>query len=536
MKSDRVFVLILITILFFNTCSTDKKNNDKGMTNTQSEEEKYRPSFHFTPQKNWMNDPNGMFFLNGQFHLYFQYHPESSVWGPMHWGHATSKDLIRWEEHPIALFPDDLGTIFSGSAVVDHLNTTGFGSLENPPIVAMYTNHDAKAEQKGSELFQTQSIAYSLDQGFTWTKFENNPVIQNPGIRDFRDPKVFWMESDKKWIMTLAAGQETQFYASTNLKEWTFLSAFGKGIGNHDGVWECPDLFPLKVKGTDTTKWVHLVSINPGGPNGGSATQYFVGDFDGFTFTVDPKFKKDLQKEHLFWTDFGKDNYAGVTFSNWKSTEGNPLFLGWMSNWQYANKVPTHSWRSAMTLARTLELIKTESSFRLQSSLPIDWNPFVSKKKQITDTKIEQEQTILSTNTIDLSSARIRVDIKNLDPNEYTFSLSNQVGDSLLFGYDHKKQEFFIDRSLSGKVDFSSNFSDKPSIAPRFSNQKTLSFEIILDKTSIELFFDLGETVMTEIFFPNQPFETLSLSSEAQTKAVFSAELWELNPLKEEVK
>jgi sucrose-6-phosphate hydrolase SacC (GH32 family) len=249
MKSDRVFVLILITILFFNTCSTDKKNNDKGMTNTQSEEEKYRPSFHFTPQKNWMNDPNGMFFLNGQFHLYFQYHPESSVWGPMHWGHATSKDLIRWEEHPIALFPDDLGTIFSGSAVVDHLNTTGFGSLENPPIVAMYTNHDAKAEQKGSELFQTQSIAYSLDQGFTWTKFENNPVIQNPGIRDFRDPKVFWMESDKKWIMTLAAGQETQFYASTNLKEWTFLSAFGKGIGNHDGVWECPDLFPLKVKG-----------------------------------------------------------------------------------------------------------------------------------------------------------------------------------------------------------------------------------------------------------------------------------------------
>jgi levanase/fructan beta-fructosidase len=237
-------------------------NKETNMKEKNNDELMYRPNIHFTPQKNWMNDPNGMFYHKGKYHLYFQHNPNSNVWGPMHWGHATSENLIHWDEHPIALYPDKLGTIFSGSAVVDLENTSGFGSIENPPIVAIFTNHNSEEEKKGSELFQNQSIAYSLDDGYSWQKYNGNPVIKNPGVKDFRDPKVIWYEKDKKWILTLAASQVTKFYESKDLKKWNLISSFGEGIGNHNGVWECPDLFQLQVKGTSKTKWVHLVSIN----------------------------------------------------------------------------------------------------------------------------------------------------------------------------------------------------------------------------------------------------------------------------------
>ncbi len=533
MRTRQDFVLFAgAIIILFNACSNSSRALRLEMSKTEIEEEKYRPGFHFTPKDNWMNDPNGMFYLNGTFHLYFQHHPESNVWGPMHWGHATSEDLLNWQEHPIALFPDDLGTIFSGSAVVDFQNTSGLGSLENPPIVAIYTNHDAEAAEAGSEHFQTQGIAYSLDEGYTWTKYKNNPVIQNPGIRDFRDPKVFWMDSQKKWILTLAAGQETQFFSSPNLIEWTFLSNFGKGVGNHKGVWECPDLFELKVNGSDKTKWVHLVSINPGGPNGGSATQYFIGDFDGTNFTLDPDFKTDMQNAHHFWADFGKDNYAGVTFSNWKDENENPLFLGWMSNWQYATKVPTFKWRSSMTLARTLELFKTANGYRLKSSMYMDSEKAASKKVKIKETAIGEGKIIVDQKEINLASAKIKIDLKNLEENTYTFVLENQDGDALLFGYDHNQKQFFIDRRKSGVVNFSEDFSCKLSLAPRFGMEDELSLEFILDKTSIELFYDNGETVMTEIFFPHKPFETLSLQTNNLTQTVFVGELVELDPKK----
>ena len=533
MKARQDFILFVGTIVLFGyACSNGPTTQQQMMSAAEVNAEKYRPGFHFTPQKNWMNDPNGMFYLNGMFHLYFQHHPESNVWGPMHWGHATSEDLFHWKEHPIALYPDDLGTIFSGSAVVDFQNTSGLGSVENPPIIALYTNHDAEAAEAGSDRFQTQGLAYSLDEGFTWTKYKNNPVIENPGIRDFRDPKVFWMESQNKWILTLAAGQETQFYSSPNLIDWTFLSSFGTGIGNHEGVWECPDLIQLKVKGSEETKWIHLVSINPGGPNGGSATQYFVGDFDGTHFTLDPDFKLDLEQDHHFWTDFGKDNYAGVTFSNWKNEEGNPLFLGWMSNWQYATKVPTEKWRSSMTLARTLELFKTKSSFRLRSLPLIDHEKVRSKEVVLEQTTVGNVTKLVETGELNLSSAKIKIELKNLEEQTYTFALANSSGDSFEFGYNHKEKQFFIDRSKSGDVEFSSEFSNKPSLAPRFTSANALSVEFILDKTSIELFYDEGETVMTEIFFPHQPFETLTLEAEASTQAVFSGQLIELNPTK----
>jgi fructan beta-fructosidase len=296
--------------------------------------EEHRPQFHFSPPQKWMNDPNGMVYFNGSYHLFYQYYPDSTVWGPMHWAHATGSDLVHWKNEPIALYPDSLGYIFSGSAVVDKKNTTGFGKNGKIPLVAIFTHHDPKTE--GRTDFENQSIAYSLDEGKTWTKYAGNPVLKNPGIVDFRDPKVMWYENRQKWVMTLATKDRVTFYSSPNLKEWKKESEFGEKVGAHGGVWECPDLFSLDFNGK--TYWVLFVSVNPGGPNKGSATQYFIGEFDGSKFTP---LDTDAR-----WVDWGADNYAGVTWSN---TGNRRIFLGWMSNWQYAQVVPTQKWRSAMT-------------------------------------------------------------------------------------------------------------------------------------------------------------------------------------------
>ncbi|MEL6303458.1 MAG: glycoside hydrolase family 32 protein, partial [Bacteroidota bacterium] len=323
-------------------------------------EEPYRPQYHFTPKQNWMNDPNGLVFYKGWYHLFYQYYPDDTVWGPMHWGHARSKDMMHWEHMPIALYPDELGLIFSGSAVIDSQNTSGFGSTQNPAMVAMYTYHLMEGEKAGRDDFQTQGIAYSLDEGTTWTKYEGNPVIPNNGIKDFRDPKVFWHEPTKMWVMALVAGDHVKFYESPNLKEWSHMSDFGKEVGAHGGVWECPDLFPLTDAKSGERKWALLVSINPGAPNGGSGTQYFIGDFDGKEFV-------SAQREAK-WLDYGTDNYAGVTYNNLPEEER--VFIGWMSNWDYARDTPTESWRSAMTLPRKLFLEKDGEDYWLKN-LPL---------------------------------------------------------------------------------------------------------------------------------------------------------------------
>ncbi len=272
----------------------------------------YRPAYHFAPAAHWMNDPNGMVYLNGTYHLFFQYYPDGMVWGPMHWGHATSRDLVQWQEQPIALYPDSLGWIFSGSAVIDANNTAGFGKNA---MVAIFTHHNDPEEKKHTNKHQYQSLAYSLDEGKTWTKYAGNPVLPNPGIQDFRDPKVSWHEASKQWVMTLATKDRITFYGSPNLKNWTKLSEFGEKVGAHGGVWECPDLFPLQLKGQ--TYWVLIVNLNPGAPNGGSGTQYFVGQFDGKTFTP--------RSTDTKWADYGPDDYAGVT---WNNTPGAPHFPG----------------------------------------------------------------------------------------------------------------------------------------------------------------------------------------------------------------
>lgn len=525
-----ILLWTFVLSIFLMGCK-EKAKEDKTAENKSavSEEVLYRPNFHFTPNSGWMNDPNGMFYFNNYYHLYFQHYPDDNVWGPMHWGHATSTDLITWKEQPIALYPDELGYIFSGSAVVDHDNTSGFGKDGKIPIIAMFTYHDPKkAEAKKTDV-ESQGIAFSLDEGLTWTKYENNPVIKNSGARDFRDPKVSWDDIHNQWNMVLAAGQETYFYSSANLKDWKMLSSFGEGIGNHNGVWECPDLFALKVQDSDETKWVHFVSINPGGPNGGSATQYFIGDFDGTRFTVDPNFENTIKEQHDFWVDFGKDNYAGVTWSNVATSDNGKLFIGWMSNWQYANEVPTEAWRSATTIARKVQLVKVDGTYRLTFMPTDEIKGYRGKKYAKNNITVKGETKITDSGRIDLSRAELLFDVSDLKAGGFDFKLSNEDGDELSFGYDSANNNFYVDRAKSGKVSFNENFADKISIAPRISKNRGISGRIALDKTSIELFYDNGLNVMTEIFFPNAPFETLTIGSDAEELTLDHFEIHELN-------
>ena len=525
------FGLVLAGISLISSCKTEKKEAATVAQKVPSsdEEEMYRPNFHFSPKKGWMNDPNGMFYYNGYYHLYFQHYPDGNTWGPMHWGHAISTDMISWKEQSIALYPDELGFIFSGSAVVDVENTSGFSVESKTPVIAMFTHHDMEADKAGEIIDETQSIAYSLDEGLSFTKYEGNPVIKNPNIPDFRDPKVIWDENRKQWTMVLAAGQEIMFYASKDLKTWKLLSTFGEGIGNHDGVWECPDFFPLPVQGTDETKWVLFVSINPGGPNSGSATQYFVGDFDGKTFRIDTNFQKEQAKEHSFWVDHGRDNYAGVTWSNVTTSEGGKLFIGWMSNWLYANEVPTEKWRSASTIARELGLIKGSDTYRLISNPVKELNGYRGKKVADTAIPIDGETELTTSKTISLSKTEINFEIPDVSKGKYTFILSNSKGDELGFGYSATEKKFFVDRNKSGKTDFSDKFTDRIATAPRTAGSKHLTGKILLDKTSIELFYDNGQTVMTETFFPNAPFETLSIESDNEKFTINNLEIHELN-------
>ncbi|KUO65309.1 MAG: glycosyl hydrolase family 32 [Lutibacter sp. BRH_c52] len=532
-KMKNLILVVLGLFVLFGCKQTAKEGQDtsQNVDKIYSEEELYRPNFHFTPKKGWMNDPNGMFYKDGYYHLYFQHYPDGNVWGPMHWGHAISTDMVTWKEMPIAIYPDEKGYIFSGSSVVDVNNSSGFSKNGIEPIIAMFTYHDMDGEKAGKINYQSQAIAYSLDEGQTFTKYSENPVIKNPGIKDFRDPKMFWDSIHNKWLMVLAAGQKIMFYSSSNLKDWKLESDFGDGIGAHGGVWECPDFFPMVVQGTEVVKWVLFVSINPGGPNGGSATQYFVGDFDGKQFKIDKSFEKDLNNtEHKsIWIDYGRDNYAGVTWANIPDTNGRKLFMGWMSNWDYANIVPTETWRSAMTVARTVELQKVDASYRLLFQPVKELSNYRSTKFKKASIAIKRAEKIIDSKAIDLSSTEINFKISDLKNSGFIFKLTNKQGDTLAFGYNNSDKNFFVDRRKSGKTEFSEKFANRVSLAKRTSLNPDLLGTIIIDKTSIELFFDNGETVMTEIFFPNSPFSELRIEPKDQEFILDNIEIHKLN-------
>ena len=530
-KMKNLILVVLGLFVLFGCKQTPKEGQDASQNADKiySEEELYRPNFHFTPKKGWMNDPNGMFYLNGYYHLYFQYYPDGNVWGPMHWGHAISTDMITWREQPIALYPDEKGYIFSGSAVVDVNNSSGFGSVENPPIIAIFTYHDPEIAKKEGIDVESQAIAYSLDQGRTFTKYANNPVIKNPGIRDFRDPKVTWDAIHQQWILVLAAQDKAFFYASKNLKDWKLLSDFGTNIGAHGGVWECPDFFPMFVDGTEEVKWVLIQSLNPGGYNNGSGTQYFVGDFDGKTFKLDPAFQNDLKEETAFWIDFGKDNYAGVTWSNIPETDGRKLFMGWMSNWEYAQEVPTQKWRSAMTVARELKLVKTNNQYRIYS-LPVkEISNYIAKTINKDLLSIEKEVILTTNELVNFESLDVSFKVKNLKEDIYSFSFQNSKGETIKFGINNKEKHFFIDRSKSRDLSFSEKFAAKLSTAPFKTKNNEIDVRLLLDKTSIEIFFNKGETVMTEIFFMQKPIESFSVKSENSKFEIENLIINELN-------
>lgn len=422
--------------------------------------EKFRSIYHHTPVYGWMNDPNGMFYKDGVWHLYYQYNPYGSQWENMTWAHSTSTDLIHWKNHGEVIQPDALGTIFSGSSVVDKENTAGFGK---DAVVAFYTSAGAA---------QTQSIAYSTDNGETFKKYVNNPILTSD-VPDFRDPNVFWNEEVKQWNLILAAGQQMNIYSSKNLKDWKFESSFGEGYGNHGGVWECPDLLKMG------DKWVLICNINPGGPFGGSATQYFVGSFDGHKFTCESK------PEVTKWMDYGKDHYATVSFSN--APDGRIVVLPWMSNWQYANQVPTQQFRSANGLPRDLGLY----SYNGEDYVSVKPSPevFAAFEKK--------------------PSGRLQpaayIEVTNIKSNA-SIVLSNDKGERVTMVYDGKNATFSMDRTESGVTDFHSDFKAK-TVAP--TNGVIKSMQIFIDRCSIEAFDTEGKVAMTNLVFPSKPYDKI---------------------------
>lgn len=498
MKSNFKIVLVVALVVSVFSCKEqeEKKEVVEEELVARYYTEPYRPQFHFTPEEKWMNDPNGLVYHQGVYHLFYQYYPEDIVWGPMHWGHAVSKDMLRWEHKPIALYPDENGLIFSGSAVVDVENTSGFGTKENPALVAIFTYHLMEGENAGRKDFQTQGIAYSLDNGDTWTKYEGNPVIGNDGIKDFRDPKVFWNENESVWTILLVAGDHLQIWNSPNLKEWEQVSEFGKDQGAHGGVWECPDLFPLQIEGTDEVKWVLLISINPGAPNGGSGTQYFVGDFDGKRFTSDQKENK--------WLDLGRDNYAGVTYNNTPNNER--IFIGWMSNWDYARDTPTEKWRSAMTVPRILSLHKPNGNYELNNYPLPNFESLLDKGVTAQNIAIAANKTH-TMKLIGQNQSEIRFTTTARD---FVLSLKNESADSLTIAMDGKNNMINFDRRTSGLTDFKDNFASGVQEMPMPNlPDGPIEIRILLDASSIELFVNQGQYVMTNQIFPREVYTKL---------------------------
>ena len=474
-----------------------------------SNRETYRPVYHHTPMYGWMNDPNGMFYKDGVYHLYFQYNPYGSMWGNMTWGHSTSTDLTHWTYEGTAIVPDAWGAIFSGSCVVDKDNTAGFGK---GAVVAFYTS--AKSTPWGD--IQSQSMAYSLDNGKTFIKYEHNPILTSTE-RDFRDPKVFWYAPGKHWVMMLAVGQEMQIYSSGNLKVWKKESSFGAMQGAHGGVWECPDLVELPIEGTKEKKWVLICNLNPGGPFGGSAAQYFVGSFDGKKFVNE-------SPTQTKWLDWGKDNYATVTWSN--APAGRCIALGWMSNWQYANSVPTTQYRSANTLARDLTLYRVGGELYLKSKPSPEIKKARAEEKKIPTFEVKGNYEVASLLADNKGAYEIEMAIENKGTSKIDFSLMNEKGEKVAMYYDVVRKQFVMDRSASGIVGFSRDFP-AVTVAP-VRNTDQIHLRLFIDRSSVEAFGEEGEYVMTNLVFPAEPYNRMVFSSDKGSYIVKSMNVYRL--------
>ena len=501
-----------------------KLSNTFDTTNTDY----YRPSYHFTPLYGWMNDPNGMVYKDGEYHLYFQYNPYGSKWGNMHWGHAVSKDLIHWEHLDPAIARDPVGHIFSGSSVIDKKNTAGFGK---DAIIAIYTNNSVNHDE-------VQCIAYSNDNGRTFTKYEGNPVLTPfDGLKDFRDPKVFWYEKGKCWYMIVSADKETRFYKSKNLKKWTYVSAFGKGLGQQPCQYECPDFFQLPVNGDKKKmKWVMTMNINPGCWFGGSATEYFVGDFDGKKFTCP-------DADEVKWLDWGKDHYATVTFSN---TGDRVLGITWMSNWQYANLTPFKQNRGANGLPRELKLYEKNGKYYISEDVAPEVYALRKETKDLADASVADDKDLKGVAANMNGAFEIEADVTPDANGIAGIEISNNKRERTLIYFDMKQGKVVMDRTESGLSDFgkqsvphdielawdkqlaaagkqparitnSINYKNDFSLATWAplslceDGKKTYHVDIFVDKSSVELFVDGGRIAMTNLVFPVAPYENVKL-------------------------
>lgn len=478
---------------------------------TTNTETKWRPAYHHTPLYGWMNDPNGMFFKDGVWHLYYQKNPYGSKWQNMTWGHSTSTDLVNWEHQPDVIRPDGLGAIFSGSAVLDPKNTAGYGE---DAVIALFTSAGTS---------QMQSFAHSNDNGQTFQVYEGNPIITLD--TEARDPNMFWNKETGEWNLVLAHALEKEMliFTSPDLKNWTLQSSFGKGLGAQEGVWECPDLFELVIPGSDKTKWVLLCNINPGGPFGGSATQYFIGDFDGKTFVSDTNPDGTVPTK---WLDFGKDHYATVSWSD--APDGRRPVIGWMSNWQYAADVPTMQFRSANTLPREMELFADADGELYVASVPSPELVNLRGKDVASASDKKLGSKPLSYKLPADGVCEIDLTFQAQDNDVVTLTIGNDSQEKVVMKYDAKNHRMSFDRRESGVVDFSDKFPAVTS-SPTFEKDGKINLRIFIDRSSMELFGNNGEFVMTNLVFPNNPYSTLQIESKNGNAVLNQLNVYSLN-------
>lgn len=478
--------------------------------------DQYRPAFHYTAEQNWLNDPNGLVYLNGTYHLFYQHNPFGTDWGNMSWGHATSPDLFHWEEQPVAIRCDELEAIFSGSAVFDQHNTSGLGSAANPPLVAIYTSAYGEAAPLAGR--QAQSLAYSLDEGRTWTKYHGNPVLDRASA-DFRDPKVFWYDggAGSYWVMVAVEAVQRQvvLYKSADLKAWEHLSTFGPANAT-GGVWECPDLFELPVDGNpEDSRWVLIVNINPGGIAGGSAGQYFLGQFDGVAFRSESTVTEGLQQDNsrmgeYGWLDWGRDYYAAVSFSN--LPDGRRIMIGWMNNWDYARETPTGGWRSAMSLPRELTLSRVDGKVMLRQGA-VDPLP----ERETGYVRLGPQPLASGVLDVPAAASVARIDVE-LEPSAAAgVGLVLRAGDAerTVIRYDTADGTLRLDRRESGHVDFHQTFPSVEAVAVPLHGGR-LRLRVYLDLCSVEVFAQDGLATITDLVFPGEASTALAVFAEGE--------------------
>lgn len=529
LSPSRGFLILLMIgafgLLTLAGCSSEySSTSDDATSSGPTFEEQYRPQFHYTPPTNWMNDPNGLVYHDGTYHLFHQYNPEGSTWGHMSWYHATSKDLVHWSHQGVAIPEEGREMIFSGSAVVDSGNTSGFGSAEDSsPIVAVYTSHYTL---EGDSINEAQSLAYSTDGGETWTKYEGNPVLDHPDP-DFRDPNVFWYEPGEKWVMTVAlpTQHKVQFYESTDLKNWTHLSDFGPA-GGTEGIWECPALFKVPVEGSDRRQWVLQVDLNPGSVAGGSGGQYFLGDFDGTTFTP----REDSEESAPHWVDYGPDFYATIPWNNVPAEEGRALWLAWMNNWSYAEAIPTSPWRSAQTIPRSVGLRTIDGAPRLVQRPAEELQQLRENHVHLGGRTLDSGTTSLD--DVDISGRTLEL-VAEFEPGDAeAVGLHVRVGENekTVIGYDASADSVFVDRTNSGTVDFHEDFASRDS-APLALRNGRVRLRVFVDRSSVEVFANDGARVLTHRIFPDSTSDGVSLFATGDSARLVRLDAWSLRSI-----